>query len=185
MWTDKLHVTQQSISFYNYLFSWKTISPDGTPDFEIKESLARIWCPQDHGTVLVSNTVQNNKPRNCCQPRKHPWENNKAKQNIRHLLLHHPIRQYPQQTTVILSTNDQGLESSLSRSKVSWLSWGFQSSTARHQPILISFFWFLISIYVSSLFYFIFCLLHTPLVVYSVSWECDQYRQKKNRLCML
>ena len=54
MWIDKLYVTQQSISFNNYLFSWKIRSPDGTPDFEIKDSLANIWCPRDRGAVLVS-----------------------------------------------------------------------------------------------------------------------------------
>ena len=53
MWIDDLYVTQQSISFGNYLFSWKIKSPNRKSDIEIKNPL-----PRDRGTVLVSNTVK-------------------------------------------------------------------------------------------------------------------------------
>ena len=56
MWIDKLYVTQLSISYSNYLFSWKIKSPKGTPDFEIKNPLSIFGVPWDRRTVLVSNT---------------------------------------------------------------------------------------------------------------------------------
>ena len=78
LWCEMTNYTQLLISCSNYIFSWKIKSPDGTPDFEIKNPLSIFGVPGITGLckcrTLISPDIEiNNKEftiLNICGPKK-------------------------------------------------------------------------------------------------------------------